>query len=533
MAERVQNIVITGAGTASWIAAAVLVKEFCHKPLTITLVDCAEQDTRHQAESSVAALYFFHRKIGVLERDVMAACDGTFKLANAYKSWNNKEQGLFHSHSPYGSMIQSIEFQHFLSKLRQKGKISEINEYSLGAAAAKLGRFAHPKSNAKAFLVPYSYALHLDAQRYHNFLRSNVQAHVSVIKKDIHDIVLRQEDNFIEAIILDDNQRLEADLFIDCTGFSGRLIDKALNVGYDDWSHYLPCDRRVSFSCESFDSETVNSEAVANFEPATSMSVHENGWWRTIPLRRRQCHEFYYCSDYLTDDKALNEVHKMTKGNSINDVLVDSFCPGRRRQFWFKNCIAIGESAGFLGNLTVSNMHFVQSAILRLVALFPDLNCSRFLREEYNQLTGEAYARILDFHALHYDCAGVVPSVFWEGDCEYSLPQSLTHKITLFSRFGRFPFYERETFAAKTWVSFLLGNNYWPENCDPLVQTSNLASAYEHVKKIKSVVSQVSECMPSHVEYLSQYCPVKLSDSCPIDSDAKLDNNRVKDNRQQ
>ncbi|WP_086930471.1 tryptophan halogenase family protein [Agarilytica rhodophyticola] len=496
MSEHIENIVIVGAGVTAWLAALALTKQFNANSLNITMIDCEQKESLPLAESGVAALSSFHRKFGIREREVMVATEATFKLANAFYGWNFPEQSFFHSHSPYGAMIQSIEFQHFAAKFKLDGDNTPFDAYSLGASAARLGRFAHPKTNAKAFLAPYSYALHFDVQHYLDYLKSLVQAQVRLIKENISDVVVRSEDGFIDALVTSGHQQIEGDLFIDCSGKSGRLIEQALGVGYMDWSDYLPCDRRIIFS----------SDAIKNPLPATKMSLHKDGWMRIVPLRNRQCYEFYYDINYLSDGDALQYLQRYTADKPMHDVLIQAFNIGRRERFWYKNCLALGETAGFLGSLCVSSVHTTQSAILRFLDMFPDRECSSFIAEEYNRITTEEYARILDFHTAHYDCARALHSPFWDAYHRKSLPASLAHKIHLFSQFGRFPFYERETFSSKTWISFLLGQNYWPQHYDELVPLSNHIHARQHAKKMTSVISQVAEQMPSHWEYLAQYC---------------------------
>ena len=519
----IQNICILGKHLHVASVAAALSRKFMQQNINIIAVNTEGNDKSVYGEASLSALHYFHRFLGLKEHQMMAVTSATYKLASQYKRWScseandtsekNKHSSFYHSLSSYGSMIDSIAFVHHLTKLRQNNKNYDFTCFSLPAVMARNGKFAKPESAQSA--LPYSYAMHIDATSYAKGMQDYAtKLGVKFISSNIDNVQLKYIENnlgqpsaHVKQVTLSDGRQIKSELFIDCTS-DGELIDKALNVGFEDWSEYLPCDRFL----------TCKTELDLQLQPSTNMNLHKNGWERSFPLQNGTVKEFFYSSKYLSDDEAVKEF----EANHLNDTKILSECriekqrTGRRKQFFSGNCVSMGGAAGSLDRLAVSDFHLVQSAVLRLIDLFPDTSLGQFAdnfsRNEYNHLSTEEYARILDYHGAHFAIpakeADESCSQFWQAQKTAILPDSLVKKFNLFEACGRIPFYERETFSSSTWVSLLLGLGMHPKSYDVLLDMPPASNerSIKAINNIMNTIKDISDRAPSHAQYLRQYC---------------------------
>lgn len=509
----IKQIVIVGGGLHGWTAAAGLARKLSSQGIDISVIETADTSKSVIGESTLPSLHHFHRFLGLKEQPLMAATQATFKLANEYTDWAAQDSGsdhstFFHAFSPYGSMIDAVAFHQHLVKLCQLGSTFDLTDYSLSAVAAREGKFKHPAPNQKT--LPFSYSLHIDAGCYTQGMKGYAQQlGVSVIQSEISETQISFiADNesawvkHIKKLVLQDKSCIEADLFIDCT-VDGELISGALGVGFKDWTDFLPCDRYLTRIEQTEDQSRA----------ATQMRLHEAGWRRNFPLQNGTVQEYFYCSDYQTDEQA----RKHFTGDPDSQIDVQTQRAGRRDAFWYGNCVAMGSAAGCLGRLATSDLHLVQSAVLRLLDLIPDSSLSQSSsnssRDEYNSLCVEEYDRILDYHVAHYSLAARSAnersSDFWQKRKTAGIPETLAHKLSLFKKTGHFPFYERETFANKTWVSLMIGLNYWPETYQMALDMpqADLGRTRSALEKISQIAANTVETMPAHNLYLKKYCP--------------------------
>ncbi|BBJ95556.1 hypothetical protein Xcc1_12860 [Xanthomonas campestris pv. campestris] len=242
---RIRKVVIAGGGTAGWVAAAALAHQF-RGLLEIVLVESEQIGTIGVGESTVPPIRAFHRFLQIDEQEFLRAVAGTFKLAISFEGWQGQGDRYIH---PFGSTGQGTlvcAFHHFWLEAQRRGMHSGFDEYCLEAQAARADRFAVLQQPA------VNYAYHLDAGLYARFLRTHAQRYGATrIEGKIQQVRQHADSGFVEALVLEDGQVVEGDLFIDCTGFRGLLIEQTLHTGYEDWSHWLPCDRAVAVQTES------------------------------------------------------------------------------------------------------------------------------------------------------------------------------------------------------------------------------------------------------------------------------------------
>jgi tryptophan halogenase len=341
------------------------------------------------------------------------------------------------------------------------------------------------------------YAYHFHAALYGRFLRSYAEARgVKRQEGKIVQVRQREPDGFIEAVVLTGGRRVPGDLFIDCSGFRGLLIEQTLHCGYEDWSHWLPCDRALA----------VPSESVNPLIPYTRATAHTAGWQWRIPLQHRTGNGYVYCSRYVSDDEATATLLKNLDAKAMGDPRPLRFVTGRRRKFWDRNCVALGLAAGFLEPLESTSIYLIQSGIARLLALFPDRTCNEVEIDEYNRLTELQMEQIRDFIILHYKLTQRADAPFWRSCASMEVPQTLARKINLFRRRGRIVRYQDELFTEDSWLAVMLGQNVKPERYDPLVDVLTQDNTVAVLRRMQVLVRQAAESLPGHGDFIARHC---------------------------
>src|SRR6185503_17687724 len=428
---RLRSVVIVGGGTAGWMTAAALAQLLKNRYCPVRLIESEEIGTVGVGEATIPQINIFNRMLGLDEDDFVRHTQGTFKLGIQFRDWTRLGHTYIHPFGPLGLDMEGVSFHAYWLKLHQLGEAPELSDYSLQALAALQGKFMRPVNAGNSPLSKIAYAFHFDAVLYARYLRRYAEER-GVVRTEgvVKEVKLRGEDGFIEAVVLESGERLEGDLFIDCSGSAGVLIEEALGTGYEDWSAWLPCDRAVA----------VPSASAAELIPCTRSSARRAGWQWRIPLQQRIGNGYVYCSRYLGEDEATSTLLGSLEGAALASPRQLHFTTGRRKKFWNRNCVAIGAAAGFLEPLESTSSHSIQSGIVKLLALFPDRSFDPAEAAEYNRLMSNEYARIRDFLVLHYRLSTRAEPLWCE--CrEASLPPLLERKIELFSSRGRVVLY--------------------------------------------------------------------------------------------
>ena len=496
--QAISRVAIVGAGIAGWTVAATLARSFKPENLLITLIDLGNQNASVAAESTLPSILSFNAMLGLEEKSVMKASEGTFKLATHYQNWSNAQASVESSfHLPFsnhGFMLNRIDFSGYAIALHQQDNNMKFSDYSLAATASALGRFKHPSTEDKSLFSTLKYALHLDLNKYQTLLKEYA-SNKGVNSVSAGSIAVQLSDNgSIEQINCshdDKSYSIDADLFIDCTGHEGQLIDGALNNPYQDFSDCIKSNRSVKLIRNSLN----------DIAPTTHLRASADGWFKQIPLKNNTSTEFFYNDQLISDQQALEKLQTEVGRKDDDNVYYRSLTPGKRQDFWYKNCIAIGDSAGYIGEFCVSQLHLIQSAALRLVSLFPQSFQFEMNAREYNRLTHSEYCHILDFHSLH---SVLSPALKQENS--QSISPTLAHKLSLFRNRGKLALYEDETLSADHWTALLLGCEQWPENFDPIIEGADPAWASQQLNKMKEMMTAAANSMPSHREYLNRYC---------------------------
>lgn len=494
MSGPIRNIVIVGGGTAGWMAAAALSHQL--KPLapSVTLIESSAIGTVGVGEATIPGIRDFNHALGIDEREFMQATQATFKLGIEFTDWKNRDHSFFHPFGRYGVDFNGVPFHHYWQKLKKQGDQSTLGDYSLATVMARHYRFAQPHPNPPAPFADYAYAFHFDASAYATYLRRYAETRgVRRIDARVEEVNQDSDTGFITGVRLDTGKLITGDLFIDCSGFRGLLIEQALQTGYEDWSHWLPCDRAVA----------VQSEREGELAPYTIATAREAGWQWRIPLQRRAGNGYVYTSELLSAEQAESALLATITDNLISEPRHLRFVAGRRRAFWHKNCVALGLAAGFLEPLESTSISLIQTGIGRLLEFFPHRGFDPAPIAEANRLTRLEWEQVRDFIILHYSATHRDDSPLWHRCRQMSLPDSLQHKIEVYRSSGQFVHYEQESFADQSWLSLYDGFGIHPHSRDFRVETMNRLE--EQMKAVKAKIRELSDSVISHDEFIKKH----------------------------
>ena len=391
--NHVKDIVIVGGGTAGWMSAAAL-SALMPTGHRIRLIESDEISTIGVGEATIPLIRGFNDLIGIDENDFIRATQGTFKLGIEFVNWGKQGDSYIHGFGTVGRDQLLAKFYQYWLKMHQAGEAASLEEFSINTVAPRMAKFMRPDmERGDSPLADINYAFHFDAGLYAKFLRGlSEQRGVIRTEGKIVDTVLRGADGFVEAVVMENGERIAADLFIDCSGMVGLLIEKALHTGYEDWSHWLPCDRAIAVPCASH----------GPLVPLTRSTAHQAGWQWRIPLQHRTGNGHVYCSKFMDADTAESILMNNLDGAPLAQPRHLKFTTGKRKQAWNKNVVAIGLAGGFMEPLESTSIHMVQTAITRLMMFFPHAGFDQIDIDTYNAQTDREYAAIRDFLILHY-----------------------------------------------------------------------------------------------------------------------------------
>lgn len=484
-----KKVVIAGGGTAGWVAAAALSKKL-GAFVDITLVESEQIGSVGVGEATIPPMRVFHSLLGIDEQEFMRATEATFKLGISFKNWGQIGDQYIHPFGTTGQGTFLADFQHFWLHGKNQGVHAEFGEYSLEVQAAKAHKFATSKNGS------INFAYHLDATRYAQYLRQfSEKLGVKRIEGKIQH-VKQHANNDIQALQLESGEVVEGDLFIDCTGFSGLLIDKTLKTGYEDWSHWLPCDSAIA----------VQTESLGPVAPYVTCTAHQAGWQWHIPLQHRVGNGNVFCSKYMSDEQARQHLLQNIQGKVLTEPRVIKYQTGRRKQFWSKNCVAIGLSSGFVEPLESTSIYLFMNGIVRLMRMFPFNGITQATIDEYNQQSIAEIENVRDFIILHYHVTDRDDSEFWRYCRNMDIPDSLSHRIELFKENALAFQGEKELFRLESWTHVMLGQGIKPKGYHPIFSTMGTDELRGHLNDIRSKIGHAVEKLPSHQDFINHYC---------------------------
>ena len=491
----IERVVIVGGGTAGWMTAAALAHRLQGLPISVTLVESEEIGTVGVGEATVPHIRFFNARLGIDEADFMRRTSATFKLGIEFRNWGRKGDSYIHPFGVFGEEIEGVPFHHLWARFARAGGRDPVEAFSLPVLAARMDRFAHPDPDPDSLLSTYSYAYQFDAGLYAAYLRAYAEARgVRRVEGRVVSAPQQGETGFVESVVLENGQVIAGDLFIDCSGFRGLLIEEALQTGYEDWSRWLPMDRALA----------VPSRSPGPPDPFTRATAHTAGWQWRIPLQHRTGNGHVFSSAFMDEDEARAILLANLESEPLAEPRGLKFLTGMRRKAWNHNVIALGLSSGFIEPLESTSIHLIQNGIQRLFALFPDLPIRSVERDEYNCGMHALYEDVRDFIILHYKATQREDSEFWRYVKHMDVPESLANKIALWRHRGRVFRENAELFAQPSWIAVMLGQNIWPETHEPIADTLDPDKVAAAMAQMRAAYADVAARLPGHEDFLRQ-----------------------------
>jgi len=492
--RRLTSVIIIGGGTAGWMTAAGLASMLGRTGLSITLIESEEIGIVGVGEATLPHIRFFNETIGINEAEFMRATSATFKLGIEFVDWGRKGDSYIHPFGDFGLAHNGVEFHQYWRKMADRPDTGPIDAYSLPIVACRHGKFQPPSDDPRSVSSTYRYAYQFDASKYAPFLRKHAEARGAIrVEGKVVDVALNKENGDIETVTLENGAAYSADLFIDCTGFFGLLIEKALATGYDQWTEWLPCDRAVA----------APSESAGPLLPYTRATAGTAGWRWRIPLQHRTGNGHVYASAFTSDAEAEDALVQNLEGAPLAEPRQLRFTTGKRRKLWNRNCIAIGLSGGFLEPLESTSIYLIQEGITKLLELFPQTTEFADDTEEYNRLMDLEFERVRDFLILHYVATERDDSDFWNYVRTMPIPDSLSQKLALFQTRGRVVRYDHGLFLPPSWIAVMLGQRVLPEHYDMRVDQMNHMDIEAHMTRLRTLMANTVAKMDDHASYLA------------------------------
>ncbi len=498
--QNITKVVIVGGGTAGWMTAAALSKVLGPK-VQLHLIESDEISTVGVGESTIPMIRLFNQVLGIDENEFMRETQGTFKLAIEFCDWGKLGDRYMHGFGILGQDLATLPFYQYWLRMHQAGKAADLGHYSINRMAARENRFMRAdRSHGNSPLGDIVHAFHFDAGLYARYLRKYSEARGVVrIEGKVVDTLLRATDGHVDAVRMDDGRLVGGDLFIDCTGFRALLIEQALKTGFEDWSHWLPCDRAWAVPCAS------GPELL----PYTRATARPAGWQWRIGLQHRTGNGHVFASRFMSDDEAAGILMSSLEATPLAEPKLLRFTAGKRKQVWNKNVVAVGLSSGFLEPLESTSIHLIQSTISRLIDFFPDRGFSVPDIAEFNRQSDFEVERIRDFLILHYHATTRDDTAFWDYCRSMDLPDTLREKLTLYRSHGRIVRVGKELFSEVGWLQVMHGQGIEAQRYHPLADLLDEGEIDDYLGDIAHVITQCVREMPTQDAFIAANCAAK------------------------
>jgi tryptophan halogenase len=493
----INKVVVVGGGTAGWMAAAALSKVFGAR-LSITLIESDQIGTVGVGEATIPMIQLYNRVLGLDENEFVRETNATFKLGIEFVDWRRLDHRYFHPFGLLGVDMDGIGFSHYWMRWLKSGGNLDYSHFNAETEAARARRFMRVEGETGPMVMPnINYAFQFDASLYAAYLRRfSEKRGIRRIEGKIIDVTQFPDSGNIRSVKLESGDMIEGDLFIDCSGFRGLLIEQVYKAGYDDWSHWLPVNRAAAVPCES----------AGALLPYTRATAREAGWQWRIPLQHRIGNGYVYSDQYLSEDEAAARLLERLDGKALAEPRTLRFLTGRRRKCWVKNCIAIGLSSGFLEPLESTSIHLIQVAIAKLLAMFPKDGLNEALISRFNKEMAFNYDDVKDFLIAHYKITEREDTPFWKYVKYMEIPDSLKEKLEIFRTRGEVMARHDELFKETSWFAVLAGQGLMPESYHPVADAISEDELRLRLTKIRTGILNRINGMPEHDEFIRRNC---------------------------
>ena len=494
----VREIVVVGGGTAGWMVAAALSKLLPHPQFTNTVVESDEIGIVGVGEATIPMIKLFNNSLGIDENDFLRFTKGTFKLGIEFVDWARIGDRYFHGFGKIGQDLGVVPFYQYWLKMHRLGRAAPLEEYAISTWASRHDRFMRAVTDRpNSPLADIAYAYNFDASLYSKYLRAYAEKRgVTRIEGKVIEVEQHPESGHVAAVKLERGERVAGQLFVDCSGFRGLLIEQTLKAGYTTFSDVLPCDRALAVPCASVGATT----------PYVRCTARAAGWQWRIPLQHRIGNGYVYSSRHISDDEATHTLMSNLDGEALAEPRPLRFVPGKRNRFWDRNVVAVGLASGFMEPLESTSIHLIQSSIARLTAFFPHGGFDQVDIDEYNRHSHEEYDRIRDFIVLHYHATERDDTAFWNECRTMAIPPMLKLKMDLWRANGRVFREGMEMFAEQSWVQVLHGQRVPTRGYHALADMQPEEKIHQYLESVRGVIDACVRAMPTHDEFIARRC---------------------------
>jgi tryptophan halogenase len=494
------RVVIVGGGTAGWMSAAGIRRRLETTDYSVTLIESDDIGTVGVGEATLPHIKIFNDMLGVDEAQFMRATRATFKLGIQFCDWDQPGGSYIHPFGAFGEPWGGVEFQHhWLRSQREGHQRFPLEDFSYSVVGARNNAFEFPNEDSKSIRSTYSYAYHFDAGLYAAYLRSwAMERGVRRIEGQVCDVSRHPTTGDLTELTLKSGEHVAGDLFIDCSGFRSLLLGNVVGVAWQDWTHWLPCDRALAVPCQR----------VGALTPYTRSTARPAGWIWRIPLQHRTGNGYIFSSRFINDGEARDTLLSALDGAAQGEPRLLRFSPGRRERAWSGNCVAIGLASGFLEPLESTSIYLIQSAVTDLINLMPrprSTGVDARLVNEFNRLNEMQYERIRDFLILHYTANRRVGEPLWDYARSMPLPDSLVHKLELFRSRAALPSHQYGLFARDSWLAVLVGQGIAATGYDRLADVFPLSVLEERLSEFRNRIQTNVDAMTSHDAFIANY----------------------------
>ena len=483
------KVVIYGRDAAAWLSANALQTALGPAGLAVEVVELPSLLQAQDIYPALPALEAFHGQMRIDEHALLKATGGSYSLGQSFIGFGPAP--FFHAYGSHGMAIDRLPFFQHFTRARQKGLKVALEDFSLTAAGAKIGRFIVPDSTTGSF-ARTDYGYHLPAVAYVDYLRAKaIKSGARMISTCSANVEQDAEGN-IAALMTGTGERVTGDLFIDASGADAELM-RALNVGFKSWRGWFRGDRVLAAAGTPYASVPLYAR----------IEALDLGWQGLYAAQDKTRLVQVHDSRLINDDEAL-QLAARTSGLNLGNAVVSELNPGRLVQAWAKNCVAIGEAACVFDPIDSPGLHAIQSGLVHFLALFPQEVNAAVERTEYNRLMQQGFERTRDFQIAHVALCGQAGN-YWR-TLEAVLPDTLTRKLEVFRARGIVPMYDGETFPLDSWEAVLTGPGLIPESYEPLTEVTSDADLMGHLKRMLGHIREQVQSMNSHDSYLELFC---------------------------
>jgi len=491
MSRRIDAIVIVGRDAALWLTALAIQHAFGRTGVRVRTVELPSLLRAPDVYAALPSLENLHRILGLDHERVMDGAAGVPTLGQRFANWSRSAPPFMHAYDYYGAPIEHVAFVQHWAKARREGLNVALEDFSLGAVAAKQGRMII-HNDATAAFSRAACGAHLDARAYADIIkRVALKAGVTTARGRVGQI--ERDGAMIKRLQLDDGAAIDGDLFVDASGPEAILLSQQPGAAFESWSAWLPCDRLIAAS----------GKRLAPLPAFAQIAAHAAGWVGLYPLRNRTAVMCAYRSSYVSNEEMTRSLGVLAGLAIEGEAFVSTLSTGRQRAPWIGNCVGVGEAAFRLDPLDSGALQAIHTCISHLVALFPVDADTMPEAAPFNAGVTAHADNIRDFQIAHYQLNRRFDDPFWSAARETPPPETLAYKIQLFAARGDIALYDDETFQEESWQALLVGHGLTPRESNPLIDALAPAEQIQRFQgRLREIAAEVRN-LPTMEQHLA------------------------------